>query len=166
MARHGRDTPDLTALAGEKWFFSDQQNPGRDTDRELLDPSLNAWLDMIYDPAQELFFWVVGLSMSSCDESFCYEENDLEGKARFIVIYNTTPDVYSQCLGVVYEQLHRASFPLTIRSSENVEPIDEHEDMWFPLETLLTHWIFLIRLGKVVAGLLKGGSQHRTQEGL
>lgn len=169
MARHGRDTPDLTALAEEKWFFSDEVNPDRDTDRELLDPSLNAWLDMIYDPAQEFFFWVVGLSMSSCDESFCYEENDLEeeGRARFIVIYNTTPDAYSQCLGVVYDQLlHRASFPLTIGSSENVEPIDEHEEMWFPLETLLTHWIFLIRFGKVVAGLPEDSSQHRAQEGL
>jgi hypothetical protein len=124
---------------------------------------------VIYDPTQDLFFWVVGLSMSSCDESFYYEENDLEdeGKARFIVIYNTTPDVCSQCLGVVYDQqLHRASLPLTIGSSENVEPIDEHEEMWFPLETLLTHWIFLIRLGKVVAGLPECGSQHRAQEGL
>lgn len=165
MARHGRDTPDLDALAEEKRFFSDR-NPNRDANRELLDPSLNSFLDMIYDPQPGLFYWIVGLAMEPCDETFCHEDNELEdeGKARFVIIYNTTPDLCSHCLGVVYDQqLHRASFPLTIEASESVEPVDERGEFWFPLETILTHWIFLIRLGKVVAGLPDCDSKHRSQ---
>jgi hypothetical protein len=168
MALHGRDTPDLTALAEEKRFFSDEWNP--DADRDILDPSLNAWLDRIYDPTHELFFWVGGLSMESCDETFLFDENDREDEeiARFIVIYRTSSNAYSQTMGVVYDQqLHRVSFPLTIGSTENIEPINEHEEMWFPFETLLTQWIHLIRLGKVVPGLSREDRpRHRAQEGL
>ncbi|KAJ5900604.1 uncharacterized protein N7473_004674 [Penicillium subrubescens] len=159
MALHGRDTPDLTALAEEKRFFSDEWNP--DADRDILDPSLNAWLDRIYDPTHELFFWVGGLSMESCDETFQFDENDREDEeiARFIVIYRTSSNAYSQTMGVVYDQqLHRVSFPLTIGSTENIEPINEHEEMWFPFETLLTQWIHLIRL--------EDRPRHRAQEGL
>ncbi|GIK00105.1 hypothetical protein Aspvir_004120 [Aspergillus viridinutans] len=168
MARHGRDTPDLDALSEEKWFFSDR-NPDRDANRELLHPSLSSFLDMIYDPQPGLFYWIVGLAMDPCDGTFFMEDNELEdeGKARFVIIYNTTPDLCSHCLGVVYDQqLHRASFPLTIDDTENVTPVDEHEEFWFPLETILTHWISLIRLGKVVAGLPECDSKHRSQLGL
>jgi hypothetical protein len=90
--------------------------------------------------------------MESADEFFYYDENDLEGKARFVRIYNTTSNLENHCACVIYDQQrNRASFPLTIEDIENVEPIDEHEDMWFPLETILTLDFFLILLGKVVA---------------
>jgi hypothetical protein len=68
---------------------------------------------------------------------------------------------------VVYDQqLYRATFPLTIGDSESVEPAGEHEDLWLLLETILPYQIFLIRLGKVVAGLPESDSRHRCQEGL
>lgn len=100
---------------------------------------------------------------------FCYDENDLEneGKARFVEIYHTPSELGNHCVGVVSgQQLNRASFPLTIGDIENVEPIEEHEDVWFPLETIPTHWIFLIRLGKVVAGKYDWPSKQRSVSGL
>ncbi|KAJ6118973.1 hypothetical protein N7471_013593 [Penicillium samsonianum] len=42
---------------------------------------------------------------------------------------------------------------MTTDSMESVEPIDEHEEMWFPLETILTQWIYMTRIGKAVPGL-------------
>ncbi|KAJ5253064.1 hypothetical protein N7489_003474 [Penicillium chrysogenum] len=42
-------------------------------------------------------------------------------------------------LGVIYgQQRNQASFLLTTDNIESVEPIDEHEGMWFPLETILS----------------------------
>jgi hypothetical protein len=88
--------------------------------------------------------------MELADESFPLEDNDFEDKERFVVIYDTTPDLGSHYLGILYNQLnHRASFPLTIENSESIEPVAEHWDMWFPLETILTQWIHMLRMGKI-----------------
>ncbi|KAJ5295830.1 hypothetical protein PENANT_c001G00105 [Penicillium antarcticum] len=149
MVRYERDTPDLDALASRPLRF---MNEDTEAVRERLDPSLNSFLDLIYDPEPELFYWVNGVIMDFCDITFPDEHNNLEDKERFVVIYDTVPGLGPHNLGVVYDQqLHRASFPMTITNSESVEPIDEHEDLWFPLETILTHWVNLIRMGKVVA---------------
>ncbi|CAI7641096.1 unnamed protein product [Penicillium viridicatum] len=81
-------------------------------------------------------------------------DNDFEDKERFVVIYDTTLDLGSHCLGVLYDQLnHRASFPLTIEDSESIEPVAEHWDMWFPLETILTQWIHMLRMGEITVDL-------------
>ncbi|KAJ5871208.1 uncharacterized protein N7529_003561 [Penicillium soppii] len=168
MARHGRDTPDLDALGRERWFF---RQPAEDIEaiREHLHSSLNSFLDLIYDPEPSFFYWVNSLEMRLCDESFPCEDNKLEdeGKERFVVIYDTVSELGSHCLGVLYDQqLNRASFPMTLENSESVEPVDEHEEMWFPLETILTHWIYMIRLGRVVPGLPECNSMSRSQIGL
>jgi hypothetical protein len=55
---------------------------------------------------------------------------------------------------------------MTLENSESVEPVDEHEEMWFPMETILTHWIYMIRLGRVVPGLPECNSTSRSQIGL
>jgi len=139
MARYGRDAPDLDALASRSHCF---MNEDTDAVRKRLVSSLNSFLDLIYDPEPGLFYWVNELAMELCDISFPLGDNDLEDKERFVVIYNTVPELGSHCLGVVYDQqLHRAAFPMTLEHSESVEPVDEHDDMWFPLETILTHWI-------------------------
>lgn len=58
---------------------------------------------------------------------------ELEGKERFVVIYDLISELGSHCLGVVYDQLlNRASFPMTIDNLDNVIPIEEHEEIWFP----------------------------------
>jgi hypothetical protein len=76
--------------------------------------------------------------MGLADESSPLGDNYFEDKERFAVIYDTTPDLGSHCLSVLYDQLnHHASFPLTIENSESIEPVAEHWDMWFPLERFL-----------------------------
>ncbi|KAJ5359993.1 hypothetical protein N7517_009184 [Penicillium concentricum] len=151
MTRNGKNTPDLDALASESWFFN-QPNENIDTIRARLGPSLNSFIDSIYDPTPGFFYWVSRLRMELVDESFPLEDNDFEDKERFIIIHDTTPDLGSHCLGVLYDQLnHRASFPLTIENSGSIEPVAEHWDMWFPLETILTQWIHMLRMGKITA---------------
>lgn len=148
MARYGREAPDLDALASQPFYFADENT---DAVRERLDPSLNSFLDLIYAPEPEFFYWVNDVSMMFCDESFSKEDN-LEDKPRFVVIYGTVLELGSHCLGVVYDQqLHRAAFPMTLENLDSVEPVDDHEDMWFPLETILTHWIHMLRIGKITA---------------
>ncbi|CAG8363368.1 unnamed protein product [Penicillium salamii] len=150
MARNETKTLDLDALASESWFFN-QPSEKIEAIRARLDPSLNSFLDSIYDPKPGFFYWVSGLEMRLADECF-FEDNDFEDKERFVIIYDTTPDLGSHCLGVVYDQLnHRASFPLAIENSDSIEPVAEHWDMWFPLETILTHWIYMLRMGKITA---------------
>jgi hypothetical protein len=75
-ARHGRDTLDLDALSRERWFF---RQPADDIDaiRERLDSPLNSFLDLIYEPELSFFYWVNGLEMRLCEESFPCEDNEL-----------------------------------------------------------------------------------------
>ncbi|KAJ6133733.1 hypothetical protein N7523_000055 [Penicillium sp. IBT 18751x] len=153
MARNGRETPDLDALASEKWFFH-EANEEVEAIRERLDAPLNKFLDLVYDPRPPFFYWVDGLAMMLSDEFFIDDNEMEEGKERFVLIYSTIADLGGHNLGVVYDQqLNRASFPMTTDNMESVEPIDEHEEMWFPLETILTQWIYMTRIGKIVAGL-------------
>jgi hypothetical protein len=151
MARNGTTTLNLDALASESWLPS-QPREDIDAIRPQLDPSLNSFLDSIYDPPAGFFYWVNGLRMELAEEYFPLEDSNFEDKERLVVIYDTTPDLGSHCLGVLYDQLnHRASFSLTIDNSESIEPVAEHWDMWFPLETILTNWIHMLRMGKITA---------------
>lgn len=166
MARHQTDTPDLDALAREKWFWHDSEE-NIQAIRELLIPALNSFLDLIYDPEPEFFYWVGRLDMQFCDESFPLEENELDGKESFVVIYGTSSELGPYCLGVVYDQqLHRASFPMTRLNWESIDPMEGHEELWYPLEIILSHWIYMIRLGKVVPGLPDDFPTDRSQIGL
>lgn len=151
MARHGqREEPDLEALSSRPFYFADEDT---DAVRARLDPSLNSFLDLIYAPADGFFYWVNNVVMMLADEYFFEEENDLQDKERFVVIYDTSPELGSHCVGVVYDQQrHRAAFPMTLENSDSVMPIDEHDEMWFPLETILSNWIYMLRIGKVTAG--------------
>ncbi|KAF3016568.1 hypothetical protein E8E15_000471 [Penicillium rubens] len=153
MARNGKDTPDVDALASEKWFFHDA-NEEVEATRERLNAPLNKFLDLVYDPRPPFFYWIDGLVMELSDEYFIDDNEMEEDKERFVLCYRTIPDLGGHNLGVVYDQqLNRASFPMTTDNMESVEPIDEHEEMWFPLETILTQWIYMIRIGKVIPGL-------------
>ena len=155
MAGNGRDTPDLDVLASEKWFFH-EANEEVEAIRERLDAPLNKFLDLIYDPRPPFFYWIDGLVMELSDEYFIEDNKIEEKRQRFVLIYRTIADLAGHNLGVVYDQqLNRASFPMTTDNMESVEPIDEHEEMWFPLDTILTQWIYMTRIGKAVPGLPK-----------
>ncbi|KAJ5725251.1 uncharacterized protein N7483_006608 [Penicillium malachiteum] len=129
MARHKKDTPDLDAMAREKLFWR-KSNTDIEAIRKRLIPSLNSFLDLIYDSEPSLFYWVGRLEMQLCDEYFPDEDNELDGKERYVVIYGTSIDLGPHCLGVVYDQqLHRASFPMTIMNWESIDPMDGFDEL-------------------------------------
>lgn len=113
MVRNGRETPDLDALASEKWVFH-EANEEVEAIRERLDAPLNKFLDLIYDPRPPFFYWVDGLAMILSDE-FCIDDNKMkEGKERFVLIYNIITDLGGCNIRVVHDQqLNWASFPMT-----------------------------------------------------
>ncbi|KAJ5517167.1 hypothetical protein N7527_008727 [Penicillium freii] len=54
--------------------------------------------------------------------------------------------------GVIYHQrFHRVAVFMHLDSHDYGFPVEDHPDIWNPLETVLSHWINLIQLGKVVA---------------
>ncbi|KAJ5704070.1 hypothetical protein N7493_011208 [Penicillium malachiteum] len=96
--------------------------------RERLIPSLGSFLDLIYDPEPGFFYWVERLEMRLCDEDFPHEDNELDGKERFVLIYGTSLDIGPHSFGGVYDQkLHRASFPMTVMNWESIDPEDGHD---------------------------------------
>jgi hypothetical protein len=80
------------------------------------------------------------------------EEDDLDDKGRFVVVYGTWFELSSHTVGLVYDQRrHLAAVTLVLENIDSVSPIEEHLDMWYPLETILSNWIQMIRIGKVTA---------------
>lgn len=54
--------------------------------------------------------------------------------------------------GVYYHQgCHRAAVFLDMWEHDYAMPAAAHPELWHPLETILSHWIELIRIGKVAA---------------
>ncbi|OKL55992.1 hypothetical protein UA08_08798 [Talaromyces atroroseus] len=54
--------------------------------------------------------------------------------------------------GVIYHQsFHRVAIFMHLDDWGYGFPVEDHPDVWNPLETLLSHWIDLIHIGKVVA---------------
>ncbi|CAI7600757.1 unnamed protein product [Penicillium manginii] len=154
-ALHKQDTPDLDALASEKWLFR-QAGEEIASIRSRLIPPLNSFLDLIYESKHEFFYWVDSLVLMPCDEYVIdSEDRKLEkGKERFVLIYHTQDTLGSHNLGVIYDQQrNRLSFSMTTDNRESLEPIYEHEEMWLLLETIVTYWIRLVQIGKIVAGI-------------
>ncbi|KAJ5637428.1 hypothetical protein N7490_007307 [Penicillium lividum] len=150
MARHEWERPGLDELANRPRRFGQEHEAKRDR----LHPSVNFFLDLTYEPTQAVFYWVGNLDMQLFDEYILelYEESSLEDMKRFVVIYGTASELGPHCVGVIYDQeLHGAAFPLALENFDSVFPMNEHWEMWWPLETILTHWIQLIRMGKVIA---------------
>lgn len=57
---------------------------------------------------------------------------------RFVVLYGTNPGLGEHDVGLVYDQKrHKASMALGMEDIDGViAPIEEHQDMWYPLETV------------------------------
>ncbi|KAG9256372.1 uncharacterized protein F5Z01DRAFT_506955 [Emericellopsis atlantica] len=104
------------------YFVANMRLPG-DGSAFLLDNELADLLDQPEDS-------VVFLYMASC-ESF---DDDAGGG------------------GLLYHQgRHQATFAAYPEHTECAFPMDQHPQSWHAFETILSHWIDLIHLGKVVA---------------
>ncbi|KAJ5088490.1 hypothetical protein N7456_012106 [Penicillium angulare] len=162
-AQHDWETPSSTELQaacrkslGEEHNLGEEYEQQRSAIRSRLHPSLNHFIDLVYEPGKQFFYFVHDLSMELADEWILelYDEYNLEerGLERFVIIYGTVVDLGSHCVGLLYDQeLHRATLTLVQENTDSVFPISEHWNMWVPLETILSHWIELVKMKKVIA---------------
>lgn len=165
MERHQKSPEDLDELLDlSRWSYFSVFGGEADQVRERLDPQLCRFLESIIVPEDEenseLFVWVQGVAapeeMRNDEILQVFEAEDQQtedGLTLFALLYPMNMNLASHPLGVVYHQeLRRVAFVNTIFDAELVNPPDEHEDLWVPLEHLLSHWISLIQRGKVTIG--------------
>lgn len=165
MERHQKSPEDLDELLDlSRWSYFSVFGGEADQVRERLDPQLCRFLESIIVPEDEenseLFVWVQGVAapeeMQNDEILQVFEAEDQQtqdGVTLFALLYPMNMNLASHPLGVVYHQeLRRVAFVNTIFDAELVNPPDEHEDLWVPLEHLLSHWISLIQRGKVTIG--------------
>ncbi|KAJ9151951.1 Major facilitator superfamily domain, general substrate transporter [Pleurostoma richardsiae] len=100
------------------------------------------------------FFWVSGIAQPS--DMFPYDnglfpENDGEHD-RFLILYSTNVGMGEHAAGLIYDQVHhRATMALGIEDLGFTLPVEDHEDLWHPLEAVLSNWIEMVRIGKITA---------------
>jgi hypothetical protein len=128
--------------------------------RPRLDPSLAAFLAAAMLPPDAntpehapFFFWASGLS-----------EPDFLFASDIADLFDQPPDSLV-CLyfhnigqggapggGVFYHQdCHRAAVFMHMDDYDFALPVEAHPALWHPLETVLSNWIDLLRLGKITA---------------
>ncbi len=123
---------------------------------DRLDPSLVAFLKSVIVPEDPppFFFWVEGIAppaeIFSAYEMFQdYEE---AGPGRFLTLYTTNPGLGGHSLGLIYDQkLHRATMTLGVEYVDFVKPVEEHDELWHSLEAVLSNWIYMVQIKKIIA---------------
>ncbi|KAF2969309.1 hypothetical protein GQX73_g4254 [Xylaria multiplex] len=115
---------------------------------DRLDPSVVAFLKSIIVPEDPppFFFWVEGIAppaeIFSAQEMFQDDEEAEPG--RFLTLYTTNLGLGEHSLGLIYDQkLHRATMALGVEDVDFVKPVEEHDELWHPLEAVLSNWIYM-----------------------
>ncbi|KAI0379584.1 hypothetical protein F5Y04DRAFT_126078 [Hypomontagnella monticulosa] len=127
--------------------------------RPRLHPSLAAFLDRAVLPLADgperapLFFWANEVS----DPDFLFDDQaaDLLNEPPSTLVCLYSPNIgQGGCPGggLFYHQgCHRAAVFMHMDDYNYAFPVEAHPSLWHPLETVLSNWIDIIRLGKVVA---------------
>ncbi|KAI1202139.1 hypothetical protein F5X97DRAFT_346007 [Nemania serpens] len=127
--------------------------------RPRLDSSLAAFLATASLPPTDapepapFFFWAQGLS--DPDGLFANETADLfdEPEDSLVCLYSPNVGQGGEFGGglLFHQRHHRAAVFMHMDDHDFALPIEKHPELWHPLETVLSNWIELILLGKVVA---------------
>lgn len=150
-----------------KTFFNNARGWRAGALRPRIHPSLAAFLDTaLLRPVNEnwsdghegvgpesIFFWASGIN-DDPEEFFAKEVADLydEDPDSLVCLYCVNEGGESGGGGVYYHQgYHRAAVFLDMWDHDYAMPVAAHSELWHPLETVLSHWIELIRIGKVAA---------------
>ncbi|KAK4077869.1 uncharacterized protein Triagg1_3563 [Trichoderma aggressivum f. europaeum] len=149
--------PPASPTSSSKTFFT-TYGAAAEALRERLDPSLAAFLDAALlppdgsdglDPAP-LSVFVAGFCEP--DSFFAQEVADLFDEPVDSLICLYYPNVGQgggSGGGLFYHQgYHRAAVLMHMWDHDYVLPIAAHQELWHPLETVLSNWIELIHLGK------------------
>lgn len=140
-----------TEVEVEHVFHDEHQAP---VHMSRLDSGLISFLQSIILPhlAQSIYYWADNLDVLSAD-LFFPKERKLRGKERFVILYTSYFPFASPNMGLVFDQkTNRVAMPLAMDNIDSISPIKDHLDMWLPLETVLSNWIHMIRIGKVTPG--------------
>lgn len=151
----GRAEEDLENHHGS--FFSQHGDEAEEL-RSRLDPSVIAFLESVRTPMEPsaFYFWVGGIadpeSMFFHAELLSYHYEADADMDRFLTLYDANLEHGPWTSGLIYDQRrHRATVSLHIDNFDFAMPPEQHEDLWFPLETVLSNWIEMTRLGKITA---------------
>ncbi|KAG8157178.1 hypothetical protein KVR01_012886 [Diaporthe batatas] len=145
------------ALPVNNTFFT-THGPAAEALRPRLDPSLAAFLDTAVLPggaseAPPFFFWAQGLSEP--DDIFASETADLHDEPDDGLVCLYWPNIGQDGVsggGLYYHQgTHRAAVLMHMDDFGYALPAGAHPALWNPLETVLSNWVGLLRLGKIAA---------------
>lgn len=165
MAVAGEHEQGLDELLGRPSFL-ERQADGDGMPLDRLDPALISFLERIIlpDPVQGVFFWAESVVAAPADWLFFLDDSSVDGgKERFVIVYASPMELGSHNVGLVLDQRrHRAALPLAQENIDSVFPVEEHLDLWYPLETILSNWIYMLRIGKVTAG---PSAEEQEEEG-
>ncbi|KAI1449061.1 hypothetical protein F5Y02DRAFT_248348 [Annulohypoxylon stygium] len=148
---------ELADLPGSNTFFT-THGAEPEALRPRLHPSVASFLDTSILPPVDgepapLFFWVNGLSEP--DFLFADHPTDMYDQPEDSLLSLYFPNIGQGGEfggGLLYHQgIHRAAMFMHMDDYGYALPVEEHLELWHPLETVLSNWIELIRLGKVVA---------------
>ncbi|KAG7286973.1 hypothetical protein NEMBOFW57_006473 [Staphylotrichum longicolle] len=153
--------PDLAQAAeSSRATLTDLSTHGETAEavRPRLHPSVAAFLAAARICAAPLFYFVAGMPNpdGNINGLFANETADLWGEPEdsIVRLYFSHMDACDGESGggmLYHQRLHRASFFVHPDDTECAFPVDEHRQSWHPLEAILSNWVALIRLGKVVA---------------
>jgi hypothetical protein len=127
--------------------------------RQRLHPSVADFLTAARTPDSPIFYFVNGMPSPDWGDFnglFANETADLEDEPEdsIVRLYYSHADACGGKSGggmLYHQRRHLACFFVHPDDTECAFPVDKHPQCWYPLETILSHWIALIRLGKVVA---------------
>lgn len=133
-------------------LFFEKHGDDAEEVRDRLQPQVTSFLTSIIAPKEPFFVWVEGVSepsdMFKVEELFP-DETDTNPD-RYLVLYPTNAGLGEHSVGVVYDQVRNlAVVVLGIEDIGFVVPLERHAGLWQPLETILSNWIEMIRIGKV-----------------
>ncbi|KAM5464887.1 hypothetical protein MferCBS49748_005309 [Microsporum ferrugineum] len=127
--------------------------------RPRLHPSLAAFLDAAtlplhhYYPSGNLFFYACSFNYPQ----YLFDNNaaDLQDMPvdSLVNLYDGGMNIEAGG-GLFYRQgSHRAVAFMHMDAYDQAFPIEAHKELWHPLETVLSNWINLILIGKVIGSL-------------
>ena len=133
----------------ERRSFFERYGDEAEEIRERLDPALTAFLEAAYDVEGTVFYlWVEGITPPS--NMWINHSGDDEGET--LTLYWTNAEICGHSNGLMYHQKQcKATMALGIFDMEFSQPIEDHPELWHPLETVLSNWIHMIQLGKITA---------------
>lgn len=169
----GRSPARLPQANGANNYFASHGDAAEET-RSRLDPSVTAFLEAAMIPSSSAndgeddneeddddtspapFFWWAS-ELSEPDALFADETADLYDQPADSLLCLYAPNIGGSGGGefgggLLYHQgHHRAAVFMHMDDYDFALPVETHPDLWHPLETVLSHWIELLRVGKVVA---------------